>query len=357
LSLHRLGLAACLVLAAGAAGAAEVELRRVPTGDIGVLLRLDGTAQDRPLRWLIDSGATHNLVAAGVPATPVAGVARVPLNTAAGRLDGVPVERAAVQVGGVSVAAMPALQLDLAPLLGPLAREFDGVLGLPFLDGRSVRLDLAGDRLDLEAPPPAAGAAVQRVQRLPVVEVLVQGRPHRLMLDTGAAGGIVRLARWFGASGLALAPEVELAGTLRRQVPVADLPGTALGRALPAGVTGSLGLATLDGCRFTLDLAGDRLAVHGCAADTLPGGFGFAWQEQDGALRIVQVLAGSPAQAAGLEAGDRVRSIDGRPAPADAAAADAALPRRGELQLEVERTGTTRRVTLQRAYFLPALAR
>jgi predicted aspartyl protease len=357
LTLCRVGLAACLVLATGAAAATEVALQRVAAGDIGVLLRIDGTAQGRPLRWLIDSGATHNLVGAGVPAAAVAGAARVPLNTAAGRIDGVPVELAALQVGGVDVPELPALQLDLAPLLGPLAREFDGVLGLPFLDRRTVHLDLQNDRLDLDARAPGAGAAVQRMQRLPVIEVQVQGRPHLLMLDTGAAGGIVRLARWFGAPGLALAPEVVVAGTLRRQVPVADLPGTALGRALPAGVAGSVGLATLDGCRLTLDLAGDRLAVHGCAADTLPGGFGFAWQVQDGALRIVQVLAGSPAQAAGLEAGDRVHSIDGRPAPADAAAADAALPRRGELQLEVDRAGAARRVTLQRAYFLPALAR
>jgi hypothetical protein len=355
---RRLGIAAALALTAAAtAAAAEIPLQRVATGDIGVLLRIAGTVQGRPLRWLIDSGATHNLVGPGVPAAPKPGAARVTLNAAAGRLDGTPVELADVRVGGIGVRALPALQLDLRPLLGALASEFDGVLGLPFLDGRTLQLDLQHDRIELDAPAPASGAALHRVQRLPVVEVLVQGRPQRLLLDTGAAGGIVRLVPWFGATGLGLATEVVLADTMRRQVPVAELPGTALGRALPADVVGTVGLATLDGCRFTIDLVADRLAVQSCIAETLPGGFGFIWQVRDGALQIVQVLPASPALAAGLAIGDRVRTIDGEPAPAEPAAADARLPRDGALRLEVDRDGALRSVTLRRSHFLPPLPR
>lgn len=63
----RNALLALLCAAAVPAAAAEVALRRVATGDIGVLLIVEAMLDGQPMRWLLDTGATHNLVAPRVP--------------------------------------------------------------------------------------------------------------------------------------------------------------------------------------------------------------------------------------------------------------------------------------------------
>ncbi|MGL6109692.1 MAG: PDZ domain-containing protein, partial [Rubrivivax sp.] len=123
----------------------------------------------------------------------------------------------------------------------------------------------------------------------------------------------------------------------------------------PADVAGALGMAVLNGCRFTLDLAGNRLNLHGCDSDSLPGGYGLQWAAQGGQLVLAHVWPDSPAARAGLRAADRVHTIDGRPAPAELADADALLAAGTQLMLELERDGRALEVRLQRAYFLPPL--
>ena len=359
---HR-GLALALLLAAAGARAEPVPLQLQRTGDIGVLLGVEGRLGDRPMRWLIDSGSSHNLVALSVPAAESVPAQQVRLASAAGRLTGTRVDLEPLRIGAKVFEGQSALRLDLGAVLGPLAQRVDGVLGMPFLQGRRIAVDLSGRRIDFDAAAAAAdaGMAIERVQGLPVLTVPLQGQPQRLLFDTGAAGGVVRLQRGGLFSALLpsveiwLAPQLLVAGVPRRQVPVADLPGSALGRALPADVAGALGMAVLNGCRFTLDLAGDRLVLHGCDSDSLPGGYGLQWAAQDGQLLLAHVWPDSPAARAGLRAADRVLTIDGRPAPAELPDADALLAAGTQLTLQLERDGRALEVTLQRAYFLPPL--
>ncbi len=353
----RLCAAVLTVTAVLASRAAEIELQRLPTGDIGVLICLTGTLDGRPLRWLIDTGASQNLVALRVPAVPARPAETARVSSANGALEATRVTLGRMRVGDLVIDPQTVWQVDLSPVLGPLAAQVDGVLGMPFLEGRRIEIDLQRQRIDLDAAPLDGpdGVAIERARGLPVLTLDLQGRRQRLLLDTGAAGGIVRLRRSPGDVGVWRAPLVQVAGLPRRQVPVADLPGTALGRALPADVQGSLGMAVLDGCRFTLDLARERFVLRQCASESLPGGFGLQWAAVDGRLVLARVWPGSPASRAGLIAGDRVIGLGGAPAPADAAAADALLAGAPRIAVEIERGAERVAATLERDYFLPLL--
>ena len=343
------------------AAAAETALRRVATGDIGVLLVVDAMLDGRPTRWLIDTGATHNLVAPRVPASPAEPAETMPMHSAAGSLPATRVVLGDLQLGGTARRGISAWRVDLAPVLGPLAADVDGVLALPALDGRRVVVDLIAGRVDFDAgeAPEGAGAAavpVERVRGLPVLTLDIQGQPLKLLLDTGAAGGVVRLQRgFFSRPAVWRLPRLELAGVARLQVPLADLPGGALGRALPAEVAGSLGMAVLDGCRFALDLKRNLFSIERCSADALPGGFGMLWDKTEGALLISQVWPSSPAAMAGLRPGDRLLSIDGVQAPTEASAGYLALAGRPSVRLELMRGSERVGATLERSYFLPPL--
>ena len=196
-TLWRRGLALALLLAAAGARAEPVPLQLQRTGDIGVLLGVEGRLGDRRMRWLIDSGSSHNLVALSVPAAESMPAQQVRLASAAGRLTGTRVDLGPLHIGAKVFEGQSALRLDLGTVLGPLAQRVDGVLGMPFLQGRHIAVDLSGRTIDFDAAAVAAdaGMAIERVQGLPVLTVVLQGRPQRLLFDTGAAGGVVRLQR------------------------------------------------------------------------------------------------------------------------------------------------------------------
>lgn len=283
------------------------------------------------------------------------------MHSASGSLPSTRVVLGDLKWGREGQRGMTAWRVDLAPVLGPLAAEVDGVLGLPALDGRRVLIDLIAGRGDLDAGEPAAGgtttaAPLERVRGLPVLSVGIQGQPAKLLLNTGAAGGVVRLQRGlFARPALWRVPQLDLAGVARLQVPLADLPGSVLGRALPAEVAGSIGMAVLDGCRFVIDLKRNLFSIERCMADALPGGFGLLWETSNGALVLSQVWPSSPAAQAGLRSGDRLLSIDGAPAPSDASAGYLALSGRPSVRLELMRGAERIGATLERAYFLPPL--
>ena len=72
---------------------------------------------------------------------------------------------------------------------------------------------------------------------------------------------------------------------------------------------------------------------------------GVGIRESDGQLQVFSVEGGSPAAAAGLVAGDVIRSVNGR-SVSNLAALGRALDGSGERRLSVERGGRTERITL-----------
>ena len=370
-----LALIAATVLGTGSAAAQPLNewlpLHIVRTGDIGVLLIADAQVAGRTGRWLIDTGSSQNLVSPQLADALglVPGESRS-VATAAGVRQGAVVELPAVLAGGHSRERVAALRVDLAALAGPVAAGIDGVLGAAFFADTLLHIDLANPRWQVQgkttgAPP--AGEALEMLRGVPVVRLVLAGNPGRYVLDTGSAGGVVQLAGARAPLRVMLAPEAQLGGRSRAQVPVARLGGTALGRALPAGVSGLAGMALLDGCRFTLDFAAARFAVHGCDRPALPGGFGLQLAEDARGLFVASVFADSPAALAGLRVNDRVLQLAASEPPGSLpVSGSAALPaslleawvRMGgtaSLRLGIGRGATESVVVLERAYFLAPL--
>lgn len=348
-------------LALAAPAAVELPLHLLRSGDIGVLMAVDAEVAGQRGRWLIDSGSRFNLIGQRLGralALPWGDAVR--LSTAAGVRHGAQVELPRVRLGDLDRAGVPAVQADLAAIAGPFARQLDGVLGAPFLAGLVLHVDLARERIRIEAAATGGVAAPPNAQPLawadglPVLTLELGGRTERYLFDTGAAGGLVHL-RAGPQMQLWRVAQLVLGGHRRGQVPLALLPPSALARALPTDVFGAAGLALLDGCAFTADFAAGWLSVQDCRRTDLRGGYGLELAEDGAGVRIAAVLPDSPAAQAGLRAGDRLRRL-GTSAPPSLLGAFAVLGRSSRLELEVQRDGAVLARVLTRTHFLPPLA-
>jgi len=146
---------------------------------------------------------------------------------------------------------------------------------------------------------------------------------------------------------------VTIGGVLREKVPVVEVAGSALGRVLPAGVAGSAGVALFEGCRLALELRAQRLELVGCDSMTLRGGFGLQLQHEDRRLSVSQVMAGSPAERAGLRPGDEIVRLAGRQQFDSLGSAWQELASANEVDIAARRGASEFTRRLKRAHFLP----
>ena len=161
-------LLACVALPLQAAGEPGVlPLERVRNGDIGGLLMVEASVGGVRGHWLLDTGSSEHLIAADLAdRLGLQGGAGVTLRTPVGAQRGRRVTLPDLRLGDTTQSALPAVRVDLQPLVGALGVAIDGVLGAPLLAGRMLRLDLAQQTLALSpAPPrPACREPAQRVE-------------------------------------------------------------------------------------------------------------------------------------------------------------------------------------------------
>jgi predicted metalloprotease with PDZ domain len=152
---------------------------------------------------------------------------------------------------------------------------------------------------------------------------------------------------------LTVLPQVTLGPQTRSDVPVTRLPAAALKKSFGDALHGLAGTGFIDGARWRLDLARDRLCVEPGRFAT-PGGFGLTLERQGTALQIGLVLPGSPAERAGLRAGEIVTQWPGGTTTEPLTALWSAV--RGVDEIVVGIGEPARQVTLRRAIFAPAAA-
>jgi len=228
-----------------------------------------------PWRVLVDTGSTHTVIAATAAAR--AGLTVTPgrlLLTPAGLVDVGSTRLPRLALGDHVRHDVPVLVADLSAL-GRDPR-IDGILGMDVLDADTIVLDLVAGRLILGAPGVARrreGTALSAdgVDGRLVVEASVDGRPRRLVLDSGAATTLLYDDGTRGARGAAGDVGVATAGGTRRgratraEVSVGPVrlgPVPAIRVAAPAAVMPAEGvLAASVFSRIEIDRAGGRVHV------------------------------------------------------------------------------------------------
>lgn len=350
--------------------AAPVPLARLSLGEIGGWITLELSLGHQRGRWLIDTGASRNLVSSAL-VRRLGLSARDPVvaETLLGAVQGGAVDLPTIAVGGVERSGQTALAIDLAALVGDAAEGLDGVLGVPFLEGVQLDLDLRDWSAQFRpadgspCPDGSSALALRRHRRLPVITVLVGEPPvaEDHVLDTGNPAALLRVVAQAadadtpglavpGGHRLALMPRVALGPQTRTDVPVLRVVAPALAKGFDGRLRGLAGTAFIDGARWRLDLAHNQLCVQALQVAT-PGGFGFALARQGGVLSLSTVLPGSPAALAGLREGDGVTRWPGGDTARPLALLWAQVQGREEIVIGVGEP--VREVTLRRALFAP----
>ncbi len=288
-----------------------------------------------------------------------------------------------LEIGGLRVTGVPLAVLRAELPASELGEQ--GVVGRDLLDHWVVTLDWQHRHLRFTEPEHFQVPTTAEILPLSYrdghvfVEAEVnldgqRGRPVRLVVDSGAFHALALDARGWGSlptphlddallgrglagdirGGIGRARSLRLGTTVLRDVLI-RYPGPDVIEVIAVGSDGNLGAEVLRRFVVTFDYPGRRLLLEPTPAVTEAFAFstaGFAVRStftEEGAARIEDLYADSPATEAGLRRGDEVIRIDGqRPSDLGVDAFRALLqgPPGTVLQLEVQRGTSVRSVEL-----------
>jgi len=294
-----------------------------------------------PLRFVLDSGGVTLVTAETAARLGLHGEGLVQAGGMGPRPQGAGFVRVGrLAVGGAVVLERPLLHvLPLPGASAVLGVPVDGLLGAELFRRLVVRIDYERESLALLRPP--AEPAPDWGERLPLtfyahipcVDAELDGLAAKFLLDTGNTGAVL-LHAWpegtpregasapttvgWGVGGaivgrLARGGQLRL-GAHRIEAPALRVLEEAHGTRGAPGLAGNLGAAILSRFVVTFD--------YGCNAAWLAPNarFGAPFRVDRSGLRIhavddgfavMAVMAGSPADEAGLRAGDRIVAVDG----------------------------------------------
>ncbi|WP_242096748.1 hypothetical protein [Sphingomonas sp. CROZ-RG-20F-R02-07] len=388
----RLFLPLCLLLLGAAPGGSDGVVRLAidseqrwvpfdltPGNQIRFRLTLDG----RLLTGILDTGVSYSVLARASPAADPARVLSGGSATAIGGAVAVgwlPTDRLAFgglvrSGGGASVAALPAIATGSA-------QPVDMLIGRDVLAGTALDIDYANKRFRLlrSGRMPFTGAsaplAISPGRHVYESALAIDGRVLApMVVDTGDGSAITLSAlAWrraavagvattsaisFGlagpiVSGLAIVPHVSLGDGDAHDVEVRIEPQGGFSQAI--GVAGRIGSGFLQRYRVLLDPGAGRMVLsRNTAVDPPPlrSTSGLLLGLEQDRLRVLHVMRGGPAAAAGWAAGETICAIDGQPVAADYATSPMAAWSVGAPGTRVALTlcdGTRRGLTLAHFY-------
>ncbi len=277
--------------------------------------------------------------------------------------------------GGLTVATLPATATGSE-------HAVDLLLGRDVLAPHALDIDYAARRFRLlpsgRLPYRGATAPLAVSPSRNIYESAITFGGHRvrpMVVDTGDGASVsITAAAWdahapaglpvtttiaFGLAGeqisrLAIVPTIGLGTLVARQVEVRIEAADGFSQSI--GTAGRIGSGLLQRYRVLLDPTAGRMILRpGPAADTPPlrSTSGLLLGVLPDRLRVLHVMRGGPAAAAGWKDGDTICAIDGAPVPADYATSPLAAWSAGKPGRVVALRlcdGTTRRLTLTRFY-------
>jgi len=313
----------------------------------GNQVRFTATLNGRPVAAILDTGLSYSVLSRDFVrrahvkvtqrgnATVIGGV--VPIGWAATRT---------LSVGGLTRTGGEIAVADVPALAAGGGDAIDLLVGPDLLSGYALDIDYPQHRFRLlpSGQLPFRGASAP-LRTSPLTNVYLTdgrlaGQPlHPLVVDTGD-GSMLTLAHgaWHRAephpppmstavsyglggkivTGLAIVPEFQLGELMARQVEVRIEPAGGFSDAV--GAEGRVGTGFLQRYRVLLDPKAGRLVLTpGADADQPPirSTSGLLLGLDGDRLRVVHVMARSPAADAGWKAGETICAIDGKPIPAD----------------------------------------
>jgi hypothetical protein len=314
-----------------------------PGNQIRFAMRLDA----RPITAVLDTGVSFSVLARASPAVDPARLTSGGQATAIGGAvatgwlptGAIVIGGLTRRGGGVSVAELPALATGGAT-------PVDMLVGRDITGGQALDIDYAHRRFRLipSGRLPFTGAtaplAISAARRVYESALTVAGRRLApMVVDTGDGSAVtLSAAAWqraglatlpstttisFGLAGpavstLAIAPAVALGTQLARQVEVRVEPAGGFSQTI--GVAGRIGSGFLQRYRVLLDPAAGRMVLQpGPTADQPPlrSTSGLLVGIEPDRLRVLHVMRGGPAEAAGWHDGDHICRINGMAIPAD----------------------------------------
>lgn len=299
-------------------------------GHPSIDLRLDGKG---PFRLLLDTGSGAGLIVDRELAAELGlrstGTRRIgdPNSPEAIEAQSVTVPR--VELGGLTLKNVEAISWKREARLA--ADGPRGVVGLGLFGSRLVTLDRGTLVVEAGALPPADGTSVLAAsfqEGIPSLTISVAGVAFRAHLDSGSTGFIglplaaaeklpleappVRVGRARTASGDYSVSEARLRGSVRLGGIVIDRPKL---RFVDLPVA-NIGFDLLRSLVVTIDRKHARVRLASTGAPIEPSDrprLGIMIEgSKDGRLPIESVAPGSPAEAAGLRAGDQIARLNGR---------------------------------------------
>ena len=295
-----------------------------------------------PFRLMVDTGSSVALLTPACAAavnSPVDEGNQPPAdssNAFGQSADVQPVLLRTLEIGGARFEGVTAgVSSDLVSVARATGRRFDGVLGFSLFADVVVAVDFPGRQLILSRtfpenlPPVRAELAVRQVREIPLVLARFQGEDLELAVDTGSSSGVVipaqvaLTARWKAEP--RPGPLVNVLGDSGREI-VGRLAGEvhfgAVAQIEPVvGITegsGSVGAGFLRHFCVVFDQAHDQAWLCAASDDPVPAPptrtVGLSLLADAAGWRVAGTIPGSPAEGAGIRAGDIVTQIEGRPA-------------------------------------------
>ena len=292
-----------------------------------------------PWRFLVDTGSSVTLVspefaARYVTATPTTQTPKVNVRSASGettQLTGVTLRR--IAVGEVRFDQVPALIYDFTELSDHFGERIDGVLGFPLFRQTVLTLDYPQSRILLTRAAgsstlqPGARITFDTATKTPLIPIDLDGQTLVALIDSGSDGGLhlnpvglnTRFLHGPVPGGVLATLSGERSQELGRlngllKVGAYSLPNPVIDM---TDELSSIGGSVLRNFVVTFDqLRGEITFFRESLAPIVSPALrsaGLSFKRTPAYWRVVAVIAGSPAESAGVRVGDLVTRIDDEP--------------------------------------------